>query len=317
MTKPYNQFSDFIKDRFGCKVFKVTIDGGFTCPNKDGSKSYGGCAYCAPTALLPKAHENADVASALDAGIRYVRLRHKADKFIAYFQINTNTYAPLPYLRDLYAAAISHPDVAGIAVSTRPDVIDDNLLEMLRLFKEEKFLWLELGLQSANDATLARINRQHTAADFERACKAAASAGIDVCAHVIIGLPEECRRDYLATMDLLSRNNVWGVKFHQLQILRGTAFEQVYNRGGLAVLDLEEYAGFVVDCLEVLPESMIVHRLCGDAPQAFLIAPKWGVNKFVIIDTIMKTFRQRDTRQGARFGPRAALSGPGHSVEIK
>jgi len=301
MIKPYNKLSDYIKERFGCRVFKVTVDGGFTCPNKDGTKSYGGCAYCASPALLPKAYDGADVTGQLDAGIRYVRGRHKADKFIAYFQINTNTYASLPQLCDLYATALNHPNVAGLAISTRPDAVDDDILEMLRRFKDEKFLWLELGLQSANDKTLARINRRHTVADFERACEAAMSKGIDVCAHVIIGLPGEDRQDYLATMRLLGRLGVWGVKFHQLQVLRGTALEQEYNKGRLPVLGLEEYAGFVVDCLENAPESMVVHRLAGDSPLDFLLAPKWGANKFIVADTVIKTFQQRDTAQGARF----------------
>lgn len=279
----------------------MTLDGGFTCPNKDGRKSFGGCTYCASTALLPKVHDGADAAAQLDAGIRYVRSRHKADKFIAYFQINTNTYAPLPYLRDLYATALSHPNVVGMAISTRPDAIDANLLDMLKRLKDEKFLWLELGLQSANDDTLRRINRQHTVADFEEACEAATSMGIDVCAHMIIGLPEEGRQDYLNTMKLLGRLGVWGVKFHQLQVLRGTVLEQEYDRGSLPVLGLEEYAGFVVDCLEIAPESMVVHRLCGDAPLDFLVAPRWGANKFVVVDKVLKTFQQRDTAQGARF----------------
>lgn len=301
MNKPYNQLSDYIKDRFGCKVFKVTVDGGFTCPNKDGSKAVGGCSYCAATALLPKkGYNGADVAGQLDAGIRYVRERHRADKFIAYFQINTNTYAALPELREIYGAAVRHPEVAAIAISTRPDCVNDGLLDMLAALKAEKPLWLELGLQTANDETLQRINRRHTAADFEDASLRAVARGIDVCAHVIIGLPEEGRPDFLRTMNLLGRVNVWGVKFHQLQVLRGTALEELYDKGQIKTLGLEEYAGLVVDCLEVLPPRVIVHRLCGDAPLKYLVAPRWGVNKFIVMDRILKTFMQRDTRQGAR-----------------
>lgn len=302
MNKPYNQLSDYIKDRFGCKVFKVTVDGGFTCPNKDGSKGVNGCVYCAATALLPKkGYGGVDVAGQLDAGIRYVRERHRADKFIAYFQINSNTYAALPELREIYGPAARHPEVAAIAVSTRPDCVSDDLLDMLAALKAEKPLWLELGLQTANDETLQRINRRHTAADFEDASLRAAAKGIDVCAHVIIGLPEEGRPDFLRTMNLLGRVNVWGVKFHQLQVLRGTALEGLYDKGEIKTLGLEEYAGLVVDCLEVLPSRVIVHRLCGDAPLRYLVAPRWGVNKFIVTDRILKTFVRRDTCQGARF----------------
>ncbi|MBI5561235.1 MAG: TIGR01212 family radical SAM protein [Deltaproteobacteria bacterium] len=300
MGKPCNLLSDYIKDRFGCKVFKVTVNAGLTCPNKDGVKGSGGCIYCAEPALMPKEYNGADVAGQLDAGIRYVRERHRAEKFIAYFQINSNTYAPVAYLREIYGEAMRHPEVAGIAISTRPDCVDENLFDLLARLKEEKFLWLELGLQSANADTLARINRRHTVGEFEAACRGASAKGIDVCAHVIIGLPEETREDFLSTMRLLARLNVWGVKFHQLQVLRGTRLEEEYNAGRVMVLGLEEYARLVVDCIETLPPSMIVHRLFGDAPQQYLVAPRWGANKFIVMDRIMKTFAERGTRQGAR-----------------
>ncbi|MBI5971335.1 MAG: TIGR01212 family radical SAM protein [Deltaproteobacteria bacterium] len=302
IPRPYNALSAHLKERYGCRVFKVSINAGFTCPNRDGAKGVDGCIYCESSALLPKGLPvGLDVSSQLSAGIRYVRERHKADKFIAYFQINTNTYAPAPVLRGIYGPATAHPDVAAIAVSTRPDCLETDAIDVLSEIKRKKDLWLELGLQSASDATLERLNRLHTVKDFEEAAKRAMSAGIDVCGHVIIGLPGEGRDSVLNTVRFLNRVNVWGVKFHQLQILKGTALHALYEKGEVSPLALEEYADLVVDSLELLRPGTIVHRLCGDSPARFLDAPRWGANKFMIIERIKKLMAERRTWQGKKF----------------
>lgn len=302
VPRPYNTLSTHLKERYGCRVFKVGINAGFSCPNRDGTKGVGGCIYCESSALLPKdLPDGSDVLTQLNAGIKYVRERHKADKFIAYFQINTNTYAPPPVLRGIYGPALSHPDVAAVAVSTRPDCIGPEAMEVLSGIKRKKDLWLELGLQSANDATLDRIGRLHTVRDFEEACGRARERGIDVCGHVIIGLPGEGRDDVLNTVRFLNQAGVWGVKFHQLQILKGTRLHALYENGGVKPLSLEEYTDLVVDSLELLRPGTVVHRLCGDSPARFLDAPRWGANKFMIIERIKKAMSERGTWQGKKF----------------
>lgn len=302
LPKPYNPLSAYLKERFGCKVYKVTIDAGFTCPNKDGTKGSGGCVYCSPEALVPRDYAGAiDIGAQLRLGIDKVRRRHKAEKFIAYFQMNTNTHASIDRLRGIYDGAII-PEVAAIAISTRPDCLSDDVVGLLSGIKAKRPVWLELGLQSSNDATLELINRGHSAADFSLAVKRARLAGIDVCAHVIIGLPGEDRSDVLSTVRFLADLDVWGVKFHQLQVLKDTAIEAVYLKGGIKPLELEEYASVVVDSLELLSPSTVIHRLSGDAPERLVVAPRWGVNKFIIDELIVEMMRKRGTRQGAKYG---------------
>lgn len=294
----YNALSDHLKSRFGQKVFKVTINAGFTCPNRDGTKGYGGCVYCESSTLVPKDFNgDIDVKGQLLAGIERVRKRHKADKFIAYFQINTNTHAPIEYLEKIYAEAM-HPDVVGIAVSTRPDCVDERVLDIFDEIRKEKHLWLELGLQSSNDMTLERINRGHTSAEFEDAVRRAKTRGIDVCAHVILGLPGESMADMLETIRFISSLKVWGVKFHQLQVLKGTALEDMYQKGEVKVLGLEEYSDLVIKCLELLPPEVVIHRLSGDVPKRYLIAPEWGSNKFIIAERIVRLMEERNAWQG-------------------
>lgn len=300
-SRPYNSLSQHLKDRFGCRVYKVTIDAGLTCPNRDGSRGVGGCSYCVSSALLPKARaEGADVRSQLLEGIEYVKKRHKASKFIAYFQVNTSTHAPVGELEKLFRAALI-PEVACVAISTRPDCLGDDVLSLLKEIKKERPLWVELGLQSASDATLERVNRGHTSAEFKDAALRLAASGIDVCAHVIIGLPGEQRADIIDTMRFLTSIPVWGVKFHQLQVLKGTRLEEEWKRGEVRTLELDEYASIVAECLEALPPEVVVHRLSGDSPLRYIVAPRWGGGKFRIIERITSVMTEKKTHQGAKY----------------
>ncbi|MBI5643878.1 MAG: TIGR01212 family radical SAM protein [Deltaproteobacteria bacterium] len=301
MNRLYYPLSEYLKGLFGCKVFKVTINAGFTCPNRDGTKGRGGCIYCESSMLVPKDHDGGiDVKSQLDTGIERVRKRHKAEKFIAYFQINTNTHAPVEYLRKVYSESL-RPEVVGVAVSTRPDCVNDDIIWLFSELKEKTRLWVELGLQTANDRTLEVINRGHTAKEFEDAVVRLASSGIEVCAHVIVGLPGEGKAEVLNTIDFVSKLPLRGIKFHQLQVIKGTRLEEMYLNGEAKVLSLDEYASIVVECLEILPPDLVIHRLSGDTPKSFLVAPKWGANKFMIAERIVGLLKDRKTFQGARF----------------
>ena len=195
---------------------------------------------------------------------------------------------------------MQHPEIVCLAVSTRPDCVDDEVLKLLAGLKEKKHVWLELGLQSANDATLEEINRGHGSWEFKDACERARSFGLDVCAHVILGLPNETREDMLETIRFAVGCGIWGIKFHQLQVLKGTPLEAAYKRGELKLLSLEEYASIVVECLEILPKEVVVHRLSGDAPLKHIIAPNWGANKFMIMDAVTRLMHERKSRQGSR-----------------
>ncbi|MBI3753400.1 MAG: TIGR01212 family radical SAM protein [Deltaproteobacteria bacterium] len=301
MTKRYNSLSDFLKNKFGCKVFKVSLNAGFTCPNRDGAKGRGGCIYCKPETMMPLNYKNdMGIREQLYSGIEYIRKRHKAEKFISYFQINTNTYAPVETLEKIYKNGIDHPDVVGMAVSTRPDCVDNEVLDLLAEIAQEKFLWLELGLQSSHNKTLELINRRHTVEDFTDAVKRAKTRNIPVCAHVILGLPGETREDMLATARFLADIGTWGIKLHHLHIHKDTRLEETYLKKEFTPVGLEEYAKLAADFLQRIPEDVIIHRLCGDTSRRFLVAPDWSVNKFVILDTIHRLLETREARQGMK-----------------
>ncbi len=293
MDKPYITLSEFLKGKFGEKVFKVSLDAGFTCPNRDGAKGTGGCIYCNSETLVPLSYQGEDIKGQILAGMEKVRRRHNANKFIAYFQINSNTYAPIDYLKKVYREALL-PDIVGLAVSTRPDCVPDEVLDLLQALKKERFLWLELGLQTANDSTLLSINRGHNASEFRDAVEKARRSGIDVCAHVIIGLPDETRDDMLATARFLRDSRVWGVKFHQLQVLKDTPLLKLYEEGKVKTLSLDEYASIVAESLTILPPSTVIHRLSGDAPLKYLVAPRWGANKFIVAEHIERLLKLRN-----------------------
>ncbi|MEK7880351.1 MAG: TIGR01212 family radical SAM protein [Deltaproteobacteria bacterium] len=301
--KLYNNLSDYFKERFGQKVWKVPIYAGLTCPNRDGTKGTGGCVYCKPSTLVWGSYkEGMGVTEQIDSGIKAASKKVKAEKFIAHFQANTNTYARLDYLEGLYREAVRHPLVAGLSVSTRPDCAGDEVLDLLAAIKKETgFLWLELGLQSSKDSTLELVKRGHTAADFADAVERALRRGIDVVAHIIFGLPGEELSDMIATAEFISSLPVWGVKFHQLDVVRNTPLEEMYKQGLVKLLSLEEYVRAVVESIEVLRPDMVVCRLSGDTPKEFLIAPDWGAKKLAIKNRIERLLKERGGFQGKRF----------------
>ena len=292
--QPFLTLSTYLNERYGQTVYKVSLDGGFTCPNRDGVKGRGGCIYCNPSALKPRdALSEADIMGQLEDGMARLRTRYGAQRFIAYFQSNTSTYAPVEELERVYRAVAAHEDVVGLAVSTRPDCLGVPVLGLLERMKEEKGLWVELGLQSAKDETLRRMNRGHSAGDFSIAIEECRKRGIEVCAHVILGLPGETEEDMLGTMAFLRAHRVWGVKFHQLQVMRGTPLFQEYEKGRVRTLGLEEYTWLVIRCLGALHRDVVVHRLIAETPEALLVAPRWGVDKFMVLERIRRGMAEK------------------------
>jgi uncharacterized protein len=295
----YYALSRFLKKRFGCRVHRVTIDAGFTCPNVDGTVAVGGCVYCdnrsfSPNRRLPRT----TIREQVRRGIEILQARNGAERFLAYFQAATNTYAPPAKLKRLYDEALDHPQVVGLAVGTRPDCVPDEVLDLLEAYAGERYVCLELGLQSMHDRSLDWMNRGHHFDAFVDAVARCQGRGLDLCAHVILGLPGESPDDMMATAEALAHLPVDGVKIHNLHVVRDTPLEDQYRRGEVRLLTREEYVGVVCDFLERLPARMVIHRLTGDAPPDYLVAPLWCLDKPGLLHDIQAELERRDTWQG-------------------
>ncbi len=302
-AKRYYDFKAYLRNAFGARVAKLPIDAGFTCPNRDGRSGIGGCAYCdGRGSALRQAGPLPSVTAQL-AAMRDRYLRHGAERFIPYFQTFTNTDASLERLRALWDEAVGFsPDVVGIAVGTRPDCVPDATLDLLADYRRRVRVHLELGLQSAHPATIARINRGHTFDQFDDAVRRAAARGIEVVAHVMLGLPGETPAMMRETARALAALPIAGVKIHALLVLAGTALEQEWRRGAVPLPDLPTYTGWVADFLELLPDRVFVERLTADGYRDILLAPDWSRNKLAVLNAIERELARRDTRQGSKTG---------------
>jgi uncharacterized protein len=309
----YNTFSDELKRVFGCRVQRLSVDAGFTCPNRDGSVGVDGCIFCGGkgSGSFGILH-GAGVAEQLEHAKEVMVRKYKAARFIAYFQSYSNTYAPTEQLKKLYDEALAVPDVVGLIVGTRPDCLPDTTLDLLASYAESSYFWLELGLQSPLDRTLAAIGRGHDLASFTTAVARCRARGLRVCAHMILGLPGESREEMLSGADLLNQVGVAGVKIHLLHVMRGTRLATEYLDKKVRVLDRDEYVGLVCDFLERLDPGIVVQRLTGDGNRADLIAPLWSLRKFEVLNCIDGEMERRKTRQGDKtvLGPtlKAVLS---------
>lgn len=297
----YRSLGNFLKEKFGTKVYKVSLHGGFSCPNRDGTKGTGGCIYCNPESNRPFIAEGKTIKDQLAEGIGYVIKRHRAAKFISYFQHFSNTYGDIKSLEKMYRDAIDHKDVVGLAVSTRPDCLTDETLKLLQKLNNETFLWVELGLQSANDNTLKYLNRFHTVRDFSEAISKLNNAGVMTCAHIILGIPNENHNDMMATVDYLNKHNVGGVKIHNLHILKDTQLAKMYEMDEVKTLSQNEYATYVVDALERFNPAMLIHRFNSHSPRDLTIAPDWSVNKLGTLNAVHDELERRNTWQGKLF----------------
>lgn len=297
----YYAFSRFLKERFGTKVYRVTVDAGFTCPNVDGTVAVGGCVYCdnrsfSPNRRLPRT----GIREQVQRGIDILRQRYGAEQFLAYFQPATNTYAPVPKLKRLYDEALDHPQIVGLAVGTRPDCVPDPVLDLLQSYACNRYVCLELGLQTIHDRSLDWMNRGHHFDVFVDAVQRCQGRNLDLCAHVILGLPGETRADMLATADALARLPVQAVKIHNLHVVRDTPLANMYAAGEVRLFELDEYVQVLCDFLERLPPAMVIHRLSGDAPPDYLVAPLWCLDKPNLLRLIHAELVRCDSWQGRR-----------------
>jgi radical SAM protein (TIGR01212 family) len=299
----YRDFNTYLKEIFGERVQKISLDAGLGCPNRDGTISREGCLFCDRRGSGTGAFidEGLSIDDQIIRAKEAIQKRYKARKFIAYFQSFTNTYAPVPRLKSLYDQALTHRDMVGLTVATRPDCVDMDILALIRSYQRDRLVWLEYGLQSSHDATLQRIHRGHDVACFEKSVHMAAGQGINVCAHIILGLPGEDRDMMLETARYLSLLPVKGIKIHLLYVVRGTPLAQRYRRKDFRCLGRDEYANLVVDVLELLPPDMVIQRLTGDPLPSELAAPAWAREKQINLRCIQDTLQRRGTWQGRHF----------------
>lgn len=296
LTKRYRTYSEYLKEVFGEKVYKITIDAGFSCPNRDGTISFGGCAFCDESGSFSQVHDSAlGVKEQVVTAIEYLPKRLGAKKFLAYFQAYSNTYKPVAELKKIYDAAYCDPRVVGISIGTRADCLDD---EKLDLIKSYPFAWLELGLQSIHNSTLELINRGHNYETFEKIYLKAKQRNIKVCVHIILGLEGETREMMLESAKKLASLNVDAIKLHSLTILKGAPIEKKYNEGKISLLEEEDYAELVCDFLELLPKETIIQRLAGSGLCDSLVAPRWVTNRFKTLNLIDAKLEKRKSFQG-------------------
>jgi len=296
--KRFHTWNTEMREQFGNKVFKVTLDAGFTCPNRDGSIAKGGCTFCSARGSGDFAGSRRD-----DLVTQFNHIRDRQHQkwphaqYIGYFQAYTNTYAPVEQLREYFEVILKQPGVVGLSIATRPDCLPDDVIDYLAELNERTYLWVEMGLQTIHESTSTLINRAHDSQCYEEAVAKLRARGIRVCAHIIYGLPQETHEMMLDTGRAVAQMDVQGIKIHLLHLMRKTPMVKQYEAGLLRFLEKDEYIKLIVDTLEILPPEMIVHRLTGDAPRDLLIGPMWSLRKWEVLNGIDDELKQRDTWQ--------------------
>ena len=299
--KPYHSLDYALKTMFGEKVYKIALDAGMTCPNRDGTCGVRGCIFCSSGGSGEFAAIGDSISIQLEKGKQYFRNKNTGRLFIAYFQAYTNTYAPLPKLETLYREALNEPSVVGISIATRPDCLDQNILCLLdRLNKEypDKLIWIELGLQTIHERTAILIRRGYSLEVFEHALTQLQKISIPVIVHVILGLPGETKEMMLKTCRFLAAKKVNGVKLQLLHVLKNTDLVELYEKKTFEILGFMEYIDIIISCLELLPPDIVIHRITGDGPKNLLIAPLWSLDKRRVLNTLHQELKRRGTWQG-------------------
>lgn len=315
----YHSLKSFYQNTFGERVWKISVDAGLTCPNRDGSLGTSGCVFCDPESFSPSRRQNLPSPSGrgaggegvedhsslpfpidqqIQAGINRLAGRNRAGKFIAYFQPSTNTYGPIERLRELFLEAISHPDVVGLAIGTRPDCVGDDVLDLLAELAERTWLIVEYGLQTIHDRTLDLIRRGHHFDAFMDAYQRSRKRGLNVGTHIILGLPGETRENMMQTAETLAKLDIHSIKPHNLYAVRNTELADWVSAGRVRLPEMQEYVGWLVDFLEKIPGRVVIERLCGDAPRRYLVGPQWCLDKGSLYRAVEAEFRRRGTWQG-------------------
>lgn len=300
--KPYYSFDYMLKERFADKVYKVALNGGMTCPNRDGTLGSRGCIFCSAGGSGDFAGNKLDtITCQIEKQAEKLREKRNARYFIAYFQAYTNTYAPVEYLRKLYTEALSHPDVVALSIGTRPDCLSVDVLELLGELNKIKPVWVELGLQTIHEKTAVYIRRGYPLSCFDKAVFELRQRGLEVIVHTILGLPGETREDILSTIEYLNHMDIQGIKLQLLHVLKGTDLASDYLAGKFSVYSMEEYIALVLACLEHLSPDIVIHRLTGDGPKDLLIAPLWSSAKKTVLNTLHHECKVRHVYQGKQY----------------
>ena len=286
----FNSIGSYLKKEFGCRVIKLSLDAGFTCPNRDGTKGLGGCIFCS-------ADGSGDFASDIPGQIQLLSKKWPTGKYIAYFQSHTNTYAPVEILKEKFNQALEYPNVIGIAIATRPDCLSKEVLELLEELNQKTFLWVELGLQTIHEETAALINRCYPLSTFDHAIANLKALDIKTVVHLILGLPKESQKMMLNSVRYVCDKNIFGIKLHLLNVLKNTKLVDLYP-DNIHIPEKYEYISLVVDALEIIPQHITIHRVTADAPRHLLIAPAWSYEKRSILNGIDKEFKLRGSYQG-------------------
>ena len=291
----YYSLNQYLKDTFGEKVYKIAIDGGFTCPNRDGSIETRGCIFCSGMGSGDFAESRMNtITEQIENGKQRLLNKISNGKYIAYFQAFTNTYAPVWELRSKYMEAVRHPDIVAISVATRPDCLPDEVIALLQEMNAIKPVWVELGLQTIHESTANYIRRGYPLEVYDEAVQRLKEIGVDIIVHVILGLPGESKKEMLETVRYVGNSGVNGIKLQLLHVIRGTDLEQEYNNGVFDVMSMEEYTSLVADCIAILPERMVIHRMTGDGDKKTLIAPLWSGDKKRVLNLLNKKIEEKE-----------------------
>lgn len=300
--KRYHNLNCFLREKFGQKVFKISLDAGFSCPNRDGTISKGGCVFCSERGSGDFAGDRCFSISKQFEDIRMMmNKKWKDGKYIAYFQAYTNTYAAIDILREKYEEAINQQDVVALAIATRPDCLSEEVLDLIEEYSNKVYTWVELGLQTSKDETARLINRGYELSAFEEGVINLRKRNIDVVTHVIFGLPGESKIDMINTINYVAHSDIQGIKIHLLHLMKDTPLEKFYKNGDLKLMEMAEYIDLICESITLLPESTVIHRLTGDAPRDLLIGPMWSLKKWEVLNAIDKKLEDENLYQGMNF----------------
>lgn len=295
----YNSISDYLKEKFGRKTIKLGIDAGFTCPNRDGTVGYGGCAFCSAggSGELASKYSPGLIAEAIDEQIELNKDKWPNAAYLAYFQAHTNTYAPIDELRQKYAEALNDPRIEGIVIATRPDCIDDAVVELLGEINDKHFMWVELGLQTIHEITRNNLNIGYPLTTYDEAVEKLLSKNIKIVTHLILGLPGETEEEMFKSVRYVCQKPIFGLKLHLLNVVRTSGLYKTMP-DYISFTNMDEYVDLVVRLLEIIPPEITIHRLTGDVPRSILVSPEWSYHKRTILNKINATLKNRDTFQG-------------------